>query len=501
MRLVRTFVRWFFVIEGFAFGIGTLELATLHRVSREHGVSSVFFWSALLYLFALAGLAAYTAWRMKHPGRWLRTAGVAVSAMNLVIFPIGTVMGIAGLVCFGRNSYTADEPAPKHKPLPGDGTSRRSGAIFIAVQVACTVVACISLIPWMEAKWMRGAHLHGIALGAALVLPVYGAVLIHELGHLAAGCCAGLRLVGFRVGLLELKLRGARWRFQLAEGGFLGGHAALVHRSADRLRERAMIMIAGGPVGSALLGAAGATAILTTPAVPHAIGMPVVMLTMFGISDFVFNLMPMGSGVHYSDGARLWQLWRRGPWADYLCSIYFMSLSRTTPMRPREWPRDMVERMAVFSEQLPEPSGPLGNVYAHYEDSGDHERAGQYLEQACARARKGTQLASDLARERAWLEAFHRRNGAEGARWLAQARSDTTVADHWRAHTAVYLASGDLKKAEEAWRKGAEIVAKYPEAGVYEVSRRQFRELGAALSRTPSGLSVTETSCRMPSLI
>ena len=77
--------------------------------------------------------------------------------------------------------------------------------------------------------------------------------------------------------------------------------------------------------------------------------------TGFAFGDFLFNLVPMASEAQYSDGARLWQMYRRGPWCDFHCANHYMGLSQTTALRPRDWPTAMVERAAEFAASFPNP--------------------------------------------------------------------------------------------------------------------------------------------------
>jgi hypothetical protein len=489
MRILRTVLRWFFAIEASAIFVGLLGLARLdyavHLTHRYRASSVMLLILAVIFTLSLGVLAASTAWRMKRADRWTRRAGLAASVMNLAVFPVGTVMAIAGIFCFTRKLNDAELAAPQHQPVPGDGTGKHARIILFGAQMVCIWAAGGFLLPWAAGRWMHGNHMAWPATLGTIALAIYGSVLIHELGHFTLGRAVGFCAVGFRVGCFELRVRGGRWRFRFSAAGFLSGHTAMVPRYDGRLRERGMMMIAGGPLASAALALTGGAVLLTLPNLPYGIGGGLLLLSIFAAFDFLFNLLPMASGVNYSDGARLWQLWRGGPWAEYLCSIHYIGLSRTTPMRPGEWPREMVERMAAFAEQLPDPAGVLVCVSQHYEDAGDLERAAHFLAQACERMRPKTELASDIARERAYFAAFYRSDASEGARWLAEAPPDLSLAAHWRARTAVLLASKELQAAEEAWRKGGEIVAKLRQTGLYDPERRHFRELGLALSRIP----------------
>jgi len=156
-----------------------------------------------------------------------------------------------------------------------------------------------------------------------------------------------------------------------------------------------MILTLGGPLASALLGAIGAICLLLIPgpAWPAAIGRAVALATGFAWGDFLFNLMPIATEAQYSDGALLWQMSRRGPWCDFHCANHYMGLSRTTALRPRDWPKDMVVRAAEFAAQLPEPAGSFAMTYLHFLDGGDWQLALTWLDKARQAAGAGSKLA------------------------------------------------------------------------------------------------------------
>ena len=86
-------------------------------------------------------------------------------------------------------------------------------------------------------------------------------------------------------------------------------------------------------------------------------------------------------------------MFRRGPWCDFHCANHYMGLSRTTALRPRDWPKDMVVRAAEFAARLPEPAGSFAMTYLHFLDGGDWQRALTWLDKAHQAARAGSKLA------------------------------------------------------------------------------------------------------------
>jgi hypothetical protein len=257
----------------------------------------------------------------------------------------------------------------------------------------------------------------------------------------------------------------------------LGGHTAMVPTTPRNLRERVMILTLGGPLASALLGAIGAICLLLIPgpAWPAAIGRAVALATGFAWGDFLFNLMPIATEAQYSDGALLWQMSRRGPWCDFHCANHYMGLSRTTALRPRDWPKDMVVRAAEFAAQLPEPAGSFAMTYLHFLDGGDWQLALTWLDKARDAARAGSKLALALTVDRAYLEAFHRRDGREAQRLFEQAPPREDSIDYWRARATVQATQGNLSGAAATWSKAWEMAQKRPATGINDMDREQLR--------------------------
>jgi hypothetical protein len=428
------------------------------------------------FMVLLGLVAALAAWRINRADPLARWSLLAASIFNLPLFPVGTTLAVAGIFFFVRNPTIDPLLDRKHTPVVGDGTTKWSGAVFMIAQLGWGLFIITSIRRWTIARGMHPVHseaLFWITLAAA----VYGSILVHEFGHFIFGDIVGFRLIGFGIGPLSWAYAGGRWRGHLRYDKLFGGHTAMVPTSPLNIRARAMILTLGGPLASAALGLIGVLCLMIVPAPawPAALGRTVALATGFAIGDFIFNLMPLASEAQYSDGARLWQMWRRGPWCDFHCANHYMGLSRTTALRPRDWPTDMVERAAEFAAQLPEPAGSFAMAYVHFQDCGDWKRALPWLEKAHLTARPGSKLAHALSVDRAYFEAFFRRDGREAQRWFDQAPQRDDSPDYWRAAATVRAAQGDLAGASKAWDKAWSIARDLPEAGLYDMDREQLQ--------------------------
>lgn len=488
MGSLRSVLRLTLAIE--AVGLLSAAVFTLTRVEQiaafsaryhlgRHSLAEI---TAFILLWT--AFSAVAALRMGHGDRVGRWALLGASIFNVPLFPLGTAIGIGGIVYFIRNPGMDPALARRHRPIAGDGTSRWSGAIFVIAQVVWCLFILSGIARWTAARGIRPITSEGlfwITLGVA----VYGSTFFHELGHFAFGDIVGFRLFGFGVGPVNFSYGKGRWRLQMRWDKLFGGHTIMIPTSPRYLRGRAMVLTLGGPVASLVLGAIGCICLILIPGPewPAAVGRIVVLMTGFAIGDFIFNLLPMASEAQYSDGAKLWQLYRRGPWCDFHCAHHYMGLSQTTTLRPRDWPTDMVERAAEFASQLPEPAASFARTYAHFLDRGQWEFALTWLEKAYLAARPGSKLSHALAIDRAFIEAYHRRDPWEAQRWFDQAPANEDSTDYWRALSSVQAIRGDLPAATETWNKAWEIAQTRPANGIYDMDRDQLRLLATWLEQ------------------
>ncbi len=101
-------------------------------------------------------------------------------------------------------------------------------------------------------------------------------------------------------------------------------------------------------------------------------------------------------------------------------------------------------------------------------------------------ARPGSKLAQALSVDRAFLEAFHRRDSGEAKRWFDQASLEDDSMDYWRSAATVRASQGDLPGASEAWNKAWQMLEKRPATGVHDMDRDQLRMIGAWLEQMGS---------------
>ncbi len=189
--------------------------------------------------------------------------------------------------------------------------------------------------------------LRGASVYQLLALPVvfFAVILLHELGHLAAGAAAGMRPILLMVGPLKATRAGARWSVAFNRHlGTWGGMAAAVPVGKHATVRQLSALVAGGPLASLLL---AVCALLGAHWLPNPASLLAAVTGWFSVLIFLCTAMPMRMGPMMSDGAQ-WQQLRRG--GDevkqrlLISSVVCQSIAGT---RPRDLDADALRNLVA----------------------------------------------------------------------------------------------------------------------------------------------------------
>jgi hypothetical protein len=195
----------------------------------------------------------------------------------------------------------------------------------------------------------------------------------------------------------------------------------------------------------------------------------------FNLVTFATNLIPLRSGAHYSDGAVIYQLASKGPWADFHRVAWGVGSTLVTPTRPKDWDLEAMKRAAggIGTGR----HGLLLRLWIHYHhlDCGRVEEARMALNDA---GQIYHESASDMSVELYTVfvfgTAYGTRNAEATREWWnkMQAKKPTRFnVDYWRAKSAFHWMEGSFEEAKECLKQSEELAAKLPYAGVYEFDR------------------------------
>lgn len=395
------------------------------------------------------------------------------------LFVIGAAMmaiGISGLVAFVRRDAVAQAQIDAARPLriAGDGTSYLLEAIAWLLGLA----GFFAGMSWWH-RWGQAQHLPRVYVGLLqLVIILLIVIVVHELGHAIVGSVLGMKLRAFIIGPFQWRIRDGRWKFQFLPAKFLsaGGATALVPTDPHQSRWSQICMIAAGTVVNLLTGLIAMCAVLNAKG--HTYEQYWGFLAYFSTINliaFAVNLIPMHSEAHYSDGARIYQLLRGGPLADYYRVLNLVGSTSVTPLRPRDYDIEAIKR----AEQsfMKGHQALLLRLFAssYYLDCGMIPEASDEVAEAGSIYHDSpVDLPAELCMAFVFRTAFLRRDAASARQWWErmEAKKPTHFGvDYWLAQSALFWVEGRRDEACVAWNKGNVLAQQLPAAGDYEFDR------------------------------
>jgi hypothetical protein len=459
-------LRWYFDFQAllfFAAPVLALWNAPAIRTLHPGGISPhalahlwvilAIFVGVQLGLAAIFGMAWWTLPKGKTSSRvWAITA----SLLNIPLFWIGrpiwisTAAGIAGLCVFSRRealAWIAVKPA-KEPRVAGDGTSR---LVDLTAQVAMYGGVLAGLFWW--SRWAETKNLstvHGLPILLEIMLASLITTAVHESGHVITGWASGMKLRTLIVGPFQWRLRGGRWEFQFHPAGFLlgSGMAGMVHANLDDREWPEVARLAAGPLASLLLGAITLWATLAAKGRFWEQAWELLaLLTTFSLLAFVVNLLPLRPEAHYSDGARIYQLFRGGPWADVYRALSIVGSSLASPLRPKDYDIEVIRRAARFVTHGQQALVLRLYAYLYFFDSGRIPDALQALGEAESVYAQGTSaISAELHTDFIFGNAFLKRDAPTARLWwermearkrMPGKNSPGLSADYWKALSAL----------------------------------------------------------------
>ncbi len=460
---------------------------------------------AAFYLGAilLNGAAAWAIFANKSSARVLGLIASASPALllfaiafrfhiRLSVVPWAAIaIAVAGLIAFlPRSASQSASKASAPVRIPGDGTIPWVGT-------AVWIVGGVGFLYGLR-WWAVWAHAQGLprdrggSFYLQLILVDLAVVLLHELGHAVTGLALGMKLRAFIVGPFQWRISDGIWGFKFRPAGFFsaGGATALVPTDPRQSASEKVCMIAAGPFASVASGVLALCAAFVAPGQPWEPAW--LLLACFGVASVlvgVLNLVPFQSKTSYSDGAQIYQLLSRGPWADYHRVLAVMGSTLVTPLRPRDYDIDAIKRAAL---QITQGSKAilLQLLASNYHlDRGEFHEAAFFFTQADqVRKNSGSdQVPSAWYTVFAFREAFLRHDAKEARVWWDryEATKPTRLkVDYWLARTALLWSEKSFGGAWLALEKAEEAGQQLPKFGAYEFDRYRCELLRKAITES-----------------
>lgn len=271
-------------------------------------------------------------------------------------------------------------------------------------------------------------------------------LLLHELGHYAAGHLAGFRILGFRFGPFNLIRLADGWHFHwMPELGYMSGFVRSAPLSDENLRSRLIFFTAGGALAEVLSGLVALSLFLASPALGwKQAAFPIGLWAVATLCAPLFALS--------TDGPPMYALLHGGKESEKECDVFRPLQSWVTPLRPADWATDW-------------PSSPLDSYYM-YLDRGDIAAATDQMNLAIQKHYRSPRQGS-VCLESAYFSARHEDSATEARNWLTRTKTGYPVERfvELRAEAAVLFAEGRLSESAAFAQMGLELVAACPATG------------------------------------
>jgi hypothetical protein len=187
----------------------------------------------------------------------------------------------------------------------------------------------------------------------ALMFSLWLQLVIHELGHAAAGVSRGMQLLALGIGRIRIERTETGWRPRWGSKiTGVGGFAFLLPQSGAAFDKTTQALyLAGGPLANLLTAGLGFLLI----SVLDLSGLLRGVLIVFAGSGLllgIVNLIPFYSGGFRTDGGGLIDLWRRPQLVTSYFQIQQIVALSMAGKRPREWPVNLLPDLNAAVDEL-----------------------------------------------------------------------------------------------------------------------------------------------------
>jgi len=294
-----------------------------------------------------------------------------------------------------------------------------------------------------------------LAMLFGLPLIILGMLLVHELGHVLGGKLVGFRFLLLIVGPLKVTSGQNGLRFELNRNlAMAGGLAACMPDNTHNLNRRLMVMVAGGPLASLLLGLSG---VVISQAVSNQSPWDFLslLLGLGSLAIALVTLIPVTTSGYMTDGSQIRSLLRNDATARQKALILTLQGESLSGVLPRNWDRSLLTE-ALAGEGEPN-SQAIAQMMAYYAalDRGEIDLAGSHLANALlAEVRLAKGFVEAIYLESAYFHGALRKDPITARQFLDKGRHSLAEAHtQLRAEAGVLFAEGDTQAAQSKARE------------------------------------------------
>lgn len=224
--------------------------------------------------------------------------------------------------------------------------SSNSSAFWNLLLVAvATGIAVKALLPSWAHIFLQGVTLGSISGLTALLAALAASIILHESGHLAAAWLMNFEILGGSLGPVRASRLHGKWAAQFS-GKVFSGSVSAIPRSNESWRARMLVVVAGGPAATFLVGILSASLLLLNQRAGW-FNSFFAALTEFSFLLFVLGLIPNGEKAQVGNDARLFSSLRRNtPEAQEILLFHLVAQLSLAGMRPRDYPERLIGKLA-----------------------------------------------------------------------------------------------------------------------------------------------------------
>jgi hypothetical protein len=329
-----------------------------------------------------------------------------------------------------------------------------------------------------------------VLLFCAFFLSIFLIVVIHELGHVAAGFGVGLRFEAIRIGPLMLTKSVYGLKISLQRVSNLDGIAAMGIQQLRKLRQKLAIYIAGGPAANAL-SALCVWLFLSSQfsgALPYALPQFLRFFAGFSILTAGLNLIPFrGRNGMFTDGARLLSLARSKAKTRRWFCILALKMQSSSGVRLKNLKRTWIAHSCAVSDQSLDALFALWIAYLAANDRNDAEQAAQFLERCLERfAIAPAAFQKLLLMEAAIFQAWFRDDEHKATTWARKSEEAAAAAPPLnQIRMAICISWGGNRYDElaSAWEKGRIYIETLPPSPAKDLLANAWSEWKGDIDR------------------
>lgn len=258
-------------------------------------------------------------------------------------------------------------------------------------------------------------------------------------------------------------------------------------------------MIAAGPLANLLTGSvAAALAYSAEGASWEPYWEYFAMFATVSLVAGVVNLIPFRPESLYSDGARIVQLFRHSPAADYHRVLKTVTCTLVSARRPRDYDIEAIQRASThFTAGHQALLLRLFATSYYFEHDSPAEASAALAEAERIYRESASDAPTDLHTSFLIKGAILGRSPAWLREWwhsMEQKKPTNLNQDYWLAKAVFHWADNNAAAAREAYNTGAAYLAKLPDAGTYNYDRDCYARIEGLLDKPP--VELTSMSCR-----